>query len=74
MTTLRVILGIEGRRVRGFPVPAVEAINTLASANPNAADWWRKQTPHLLRRGRHLLFDEAACELDFIPPLRGRRR
>jgi hypothetical protein len=62
------------RRNRGYAVPAAAAIDILAGADPRAARWWREQTPHVLRSGQYLLFEESACEPVARPgPTSGRR-
>jgi hypothetical protein len=57
------MVGLEGRQVEGFLVPSLTAVERLEVFNPDAAAWWREHTPHLMRRGRHFVFDSAACEL-----------
>lgn len=56
-------LGFGGERQKGFAVPAIAAVEALAAVNPEAAAWWRENTPQLLRPGQALLFDEAACKM-----------
>jgi len=50
-------------RHEGYVVPAAEAIAILETRSPEAAAWWRTNTPHLLKRGRGLLFDSGCCRL-----------
>jgi hypothetical protein len=45
----------------GYLVRADRAIELLSASAPAAADWWRENTPHLLRG--ILIFDEKACRL-----------
>ena len=45
----------------GFIVPAATAFDLLAGANPEAAQWWRENTPYLLRPGRYLNFDSGCA-------------
>jgi len=44
---------------RGFPVAARAAVDLLASSHPQAAAWWRTNTPHLLTGKRYLVFPEG---------------
>jgi hypothetical protein len=44
---------------RGFPVAAQAAVELLASVHPEAAAWWRTNTPHLLKGKRYLVFPEG---------------
>lgn len=46
----------------GFVVPALEAVEILEKANPEAARWWRENAPHSVRRGRKFLFSPECCE------------
>ena len=41
---------------RSYVVDAPAAIEILAGKNAAAADWWRSNTPHLLKPGASLLF------------------
>ena len=50
----------------GYSVNARTAVDLLAAANPEAARWWRKNTPKLLLGSRCFVFDAAACEI--LPP------
>jgi len=63
LSCLRVLIGREGQKLQGFPVSAMKAVEVLASANPDAASWRREHTPHLLRKGQRLVFEESACVL-----------
>lgn len=51
-----------GRRT-GYIVDVQAAIAALEQVSPQAAAWWRTNTPHLLRPGRHFLFQEHECHL-----------
>ncbi len=46
----------------GYAVKVMDAIAILAKSNPQAAQWWRKNTPHLLTPTGLFLFDAEACE------------
>ena len=52
---------ISGKLIRqsGFVVEAQAAITLLAVSSPEAAAWWRENTPHLLRGTKYLLFDQS---------------
>jgi len=50
-------------RLTGYPVDTTIAVDCLATSNPDAANWWRVNTPHLFGRGRMLVFDMDACAL-----------
>ncbi len=57
-----------GQRERGYLVDAATAVDRLERHAPDAAAWWRKETPHLLRLGMMLLFHECVCERQVEPP------
>jgi hypothetical protein len=40
----------------GYLVDALKAVEILEEVHPEAAAWWRKNTPHLMRPNRRLLF------------------
>lgn len=46
----------------GYVVDAAHAVDILASYDPNAADWWRQNVPHLLTGSRNFVFDADCCE------------
>jgi len=46
-----------------FVVSGTVAIDVLKKSDPYAAEWWIKNTPHLLRRGRALGFQAHVCKL-----------
>lgn len=46
----------------GYVVEVLEAINELVVRAPEAAEWWRRSTPHLFHPGQHLLFAAFCCE------------
>lgn len=56
---------ITGRaeKMRGFVLDARQCFDLLDAHDPVAAEWWRKNTPHLLRPGQTLLFPSVTCEL-----------
>jgi hypothetical protein len=50
----------------GYAVEALRAVEILDDTNPDAAAWWRQNTPHLLVRNRYFLFPTEVCEkIDF---------
>jgi hypothetical protein len=43
-----------------------DALDVLEEASPEAAAWWRENTPHLIGRGRSFGFTAEVCEeLDY---------
>lgn len=49
--------------IGGYAVEALPAIDILAKASPEAAAWWRENTPHLIAPRRYLLFHEEVCRV-----------
>ena len=49
-------------KISGYAVNAKAAVDSLADHQPNAAAWWRKNTPLLLDGKRNFVFDTSACE------------
>jgi len=58
----RLLLG-RYRRQRGYAVEVLTAIAALEQVSPDAARWWRENTPHLLKPKRYFLFEERACRV-----------
>ena len=56
---------IRGRaeRVPGYVVEAVPAVCILNESSPEAAAWWRENTPHLIAPKRYLIFHEEVCRI-----------
>jgi hypothetical protein len=48
--------------VKGYMVPADEAVNILSESSPEAATWWRTNASQLLGPNRYFLFHEQACQ------------
>ena len=48
---------------QGFAVESNDAIAILQTKSPDAADWWRQNTPALLAARRCFLFQKEVCEL-----------
>ncbi len=51
------------QEMRGYVVDARAAIACLDRVSPEAADWWRRNTPQLLKSGRGLLFNEECARM-----------
>ena len=50
-------------RVSGFTVNAQIAVDLLAVARPDAAEWWRTNAPKLLDGRQRFVFDAEACSV-----------
>ena len=57
----RLVTGQSTRR-RGYAVEVAAAVAVLERAHPDAASWWRANTPHLFSRGRCFMFREEECQ------------
>lgn len=53
--------------VNGYAVEVRDAVEALAEHAAHAAEWWRSNASHLLKRGRVLVFAADVCEL-ILPP------
>lgn len=49
---------------QGYKVDAVTAIKILALKHPEAARWWREETPHMITRERVFIFPADNCQLE----------
>ena len=49
--------------IAGYAVEAAPAVEILAKASPEAAAWWRENTPHLIAPKRYLVFHEEVCRI-----------
>ena len=49
--------------VAGYAVEAAPAVGILARKSPEAAAWWRENTPHLIAPKRYLIFHEDVCRI-----------
>jgi len=49
-------------KISGYIVNAGTAVDLLEAHCPQAAEWWRANTPHYLIGGRAFIFDAPACE------------
>ena len=56
-----------GTRKRGYMVSSLAAVDLLQNVNPQAAAWWRTNTPHMLKHGLCLLFEEECCVVENPP-------
>lgn len=63
-------LGFLGRLFRGrvsvtkgFAVDSAVAIAVLETKHPDAASWWKTNTPRLLEANRCLMFQNDVCQL-----------
>jgi len=56
---------IRGRAelVAGYTVEALPAFGILGEKSPEAAAWWRENTPHLIAPRRYLVFHEEVCRI-----------
>lgn len=54
----------QSEMVTGYLVPAGGAVDILARSSPEAADWWRQNTPSILRPRQCFVFHAEACELN----------
>ena len=45
-------------RQEGYLVDALAAVEALEAVHPEAAAWWRKNTPHLMRANRRFIFQK----------------
>lgn len=49
---------------RGYKVFVLDAINELSLHRPDAAQWWRENTPHLLNPNRKFVFSWESCVVE----------
>jgi hypothetical protein len=56
---------VRGRagRISGYAVESLRAVDILSASSPEAATWWRENTPHLIAPDRYLVFHEQACRI-----------
>ena len=48
-------------RKPGYAVRVMDAMTALEQVHPEAASWWRQNTPHLLRPGKCFVFAADVC-------------
>jgi len=48
---------------KSYRVSSLDAIEALAKKDHSAAEWWRKNSPHLMRRHWQLLFAADVCRI-----------
>ncbi|MCC6793745.1 MAG: hypothetical protein IT366_01400 [Candidatus Hydrogenedentes bacterium] len=60
----QIIAMLTGRaRIRtGYSVETSDALRLLVRHNPDAAEWWYKNTPRLVHPGRYFVFAADCCE------------
>jgi hypothetical protein len=58
---LAVLFG-RANRETGYIVEAQVAVNLLAARSPEAATWWRENTPRFIEPGRYFMFAAESCE------------
>ena len=49
--------------IAGYTVEALPAFGILNEKSPEAAAWWRSNTPHLIAPKRYLIFPEEVCRI-----------
>jgi len=52
----------KAKRSKGYAVPVLEAVKVLEKSHPDAAAWWKENTPNLVQRGKFFVFHEECCE------------
>jgi hypothetical protein len=57
------ILTGRAERVAGYAVEALAAVDILGERSPEAAAWWRQNTPHLMAPKRYLIFHREVCRI-----------
>lgn len=62
----RVSALLSGRlsRSEGYAVRVTDAIAVLERVRPDAAAWWRENTPHLVRPGKVFVFAAELCQVE----------
>jgi hypothetical protein len=56
---------VRGRaeRISGYAVESIRAVDILSTSSPEAAEWWRQNTPDLIAKNRYLVFHEESCRI-----------
>jgi hypothetical protein len=49
--------------IRGYKISVLDAIEVLEKASPEAAAWWKLNTPHLAKPRKHFLFRKEECQI-----------
>ncbi|MFA5375394.1 MAG: hypothetical protein WC455_06550 [Dehalococcoidia bacterium] len=52
----------KGTKRYGYAVETLDAVGALAEKNPEAAQWWYKNTSFLMKKGQMLVFPAEVCE------------
>jgi hypothetical protein len=50
-------------RWRGYRVCGADAVAALAKRDQSAAEWWKSNAPHVLKKRWHLLFPADVCRI-----------
>jgi len=50
-------------QVNGYAVSVTAAVDELAKHSPEAASWWRSETPHMFRATRFFVFHAEVAEI-----------
>ena len=53
----------QSRNVNGYPVQVTSAIEALEKSSPEAAMWWRANTPRMISPSRFFVFNAGACKV-----------
>jgi hypothetical protein len=61
-STLKGLLLGQAKVAKGYAIEAATAVDLLDAANREAADWWRRETPHLLKPKCNFVFQNEVCE------------
>ena len=58
----RILSALTGKleRQSGYVVEVLPAIEALHARSPEAAQWWRENTPHLFQGKQYFVFHESA--------------
>jgi hypothetical protein len=66
--SLIALLAGKWRRESGYVVECIAAIEVLSTVSPDAANWWRVHTPHLIKKGQYFLFQEGVGHVQRTSP------
>jgi hypothetical protein len=57
--SLIALLSGKFKREPGYLVECMAAVEALSKASPEAANWWRENTPHLMKKGQYFVFQKS---------------
>jgi hypothetical protein len=57
------VLRGQAELIAGYAVEAAPAVGIRSKVSPEAAAWWRENTPHLIAPQRYLVFHEEVCRI-----------